>query len=280
MRRFAVPVMLALAGALAATPASAQTPAAQGIGVVTTLAGPATVARAAAAPAPLRFRDALFARDRVATGEGGFLRVLLGGKALVTVRELSVVTITEDLARTTMDIESGKLSLGVVPTRVRPGESFEIRSGNAVAAVRGSVVIAEIVRPQGPTGPIRTDLYVLRGLLEVILRTGGTPVQVTAMQALSVLGNTLGQIRQLTPDEAGRITGDLRPRPQHTGAPDAARQTAGAQGQSQIQTDIEVLGGGSGGVGKDTQVDPPTSIPRQVPLLPPRQAPLCRGPYC
>ena len=278
MRRFAVPAGLALAGWLAATPATAQTAAPQGIGVVTTLAGPATVARATQATAPLLFRDAVFTRDRVSTGEGGFVRVLLGGKALVTVRELSVVTITEDLARTSMEIDRGKLSLGVVSQRVRPGETFEIRTGNAVAAVRGSVVVAEVTRPQGDAGPLRTDLYVLRGVLEVLLRLpGATPVRVAAMEALSVLGNTLGPVRQLTPDEAGRIVGDLRPRPQHTGAPDAARDAAGTQGQTQIQTDVEILGGGAL---RDTHVDPPPTIPRQVPLLPPRQVPLCRGPYC
>ena len=59
----------------------------RGVGVVTTLAGTVTVARAALpAPQPLRFKDDVFLRDHIATAEKSVVRVLLGGKALVTVR--------------------------------------------------------------------------------------------------------------------------------------------------------------------------------------------------
>ncbi|HTI53037.1 MAG TPA: hypothetical protein VMC04_02320, partial [Verrucomicrobiae bacterium] len=55
------------------------------VGVVTTLAGNATVARAALPePRPLRFKDDVFLRDRISTAERSIVRVLLGGKALVT----------------------------------------------------------------------------------------------------------------------------------------------------------------------------------------------------
>jgi hypothetical protein len=67
-----------------------------GVGVVTTLAGNATVARATlSSPQPLRFKDDVFLRDRITTAEKSIVRVLLGGNALVTVRELSALTITE-----------------------------------------------------------------------------------------------------------------------------------------------------------------------------------------
>ena len=67
---------------------------AQGLGVVTTLTGTATLARASQSQ-PLRFRDSLFEQDKIATAEKSLVRVLLGGKAVVTIREFSELTITE-----------------------------------------------------------------------------------------------------------------------------------------------------------------------------------------
>src|SRR5215831_19361920 len=66
------------------------------VGVVTNVEGVATVARVALPePRPLQFKDDLFLRDRITTGERSLVRVLLGGKATVTARERSVLTITE-----------------------------------------------------------------------------------------------------------------------------------------------------------------------------------------
>ena len=88
---------------------------------MTTLAGNATVARAALpSPQPLRFKDDVFLRDRISTAERSIVRVLLGGKALVTVRELSALTITEDTGRSTIDLSSGKIAMGVLRQRMRP----------------------------------------------------------------------------------------------------------------------------------------------------------------
>src|SRR5437879_11769377 len=65
-------------------------------GVVTLLLGTATITRAALpAPASLGFKDAVFIRDQIKTAEKSTVRVLLGGKATVTARERSVLTITE-----------------------------------------------------------------------------------------------------------------------------------------------------------------------------------------
>src|SRR5258706_9546323 len=64
-------------------------------GVVTTLRGTATVARTTATePAPLKFKDDVFVRDRITTGDESVARILLGGKAVVTIRERSQLTIT------------------------------------------------------------------------------------------------------------------------------------------------------------------------------------------
>jgi hypothetical protein len=120
-------------------PASAQT--SDAVGVITTIDGRATVARPAlTVPLALKFKDDVFGRDRISTQENSLVRVLMGGKAILTVRELSEVTISEEPGRAVVTLPSGKVVLAVAKHRMRPGESIEIRTPNAVAAVRGSVL--------------------------------------------------------------------------------------------------------------------------------------------
>ena len=116
------------------------------VGVVTTLDGRANVARPALpAPLALKFKDDVFGRDKISTQENSLVRVLLGGKAILTVRELSEVSITEDAGRAVVTLPDGKVVLAVAKQRMRPGESIEIRTPNAVAAVRGTIVAALLI---------------------------------------------------------------------------------------------------------------------------------------
>src|SRR5437016_8443597 len=93
-------------------------------GVVSTLQGTATASRAGAPqPIPLKFKDDVFLQDRIQTGDQSVARILLGGKALVTVRERSALTITEIPGRSTVELEAGKIGLAVARERMRPGES-------------------------------------------------------------------------------------------------------------------------------------------------------------
>jgi hypothetical protein len=109
------------------------------VGIVTTIDGRATVARPALpSPLAIKFKDDVFGRDRISTQENSLVRVLLGGKAILTVRELSQVTISEEPGRAVVTLPDGKVVLAVDKKRIRPGESIEIRTPNAVAAVRGS----------------------------------------------------------------------------------------------------------------------------------------------
>src|SRR5436309_6324065 len=86
---------LALVAFVAATPATAFAQLTKA-GVVTTLLGTATVSRASLSqPLPLKFKDDVFVQDRVITGDDSVARILLGSKAIVTVRERSSLTITE-----------------------------------------------------------------------------------------------------------------------------------------------------------------------------------------
>ncbi|MEK7444405.1 MAG: FecR domain-containing protein, partial [candidate division NC10 bacterium] len=224
---------------------------------MTTLSGQATVARAAVpAPVALKFKDDVFVRDRISTAENSLLKVLLGGKALVTVRELSVFTVTEEAGRGAVDLDSGKVAFSLVRQRLRPGETYEIRTPNAVAAVRGTVVVAEVFRRSSQVGqapiPIQTDFSVVSGsgFIDVFLFLRGIavapPVRVGPMEMLSILGSVFGQVRPLTPDAAARLMANLRPKPQHTGTPDPARRALTGQQQDEAAIDAGTAGGQPG----------------------------------
>src|SRR5438876_702738 len=105
-----------LASAIATLAIASLASAQERAGVVTTLKGKVTVVRASSSKlTPLKFRDAVFVRDRITTGKDSFARVLLGGKAVVTIREFSAVTITEVPGVATVDVGGGR-----VEPRARP----------------------------------------------------------------------------------------------------------------------------------------------------------------
>src|SRR3989442_5701442 len=127
-------------------------------GVVTTLEGNVTVTRVALPqPQPLKFKDDVFVNDKVTTGDKAIARMLLAGKAVVTVRERSSLTITEVPGKSTIDLDAGKIALAVARDKMRPGDSIEVRTSNAVAGVRGTVFITEVIRAtaQAGGGPAR-----------------------------------------------------------------------------------------------------------------------------
>jgi hypothetical protein len=163
-------------------------PQAERAGVVVALEGAAVVARASES-APLKFKDDVFVHDRITTGERSIVRVLLGGKATVTAREHSVLVITEVPGSTTIGLSSGRVAVAVSKDLIKPGEVVEIRMPNAVAAIRGTIVVAEV---DGPTSLVT----VLRGLIEVtridpVTRsTIGAPRDVAALQTITVTGTT------------------------------------------------------------------------------------------
>src|SRR5215470_976178 len=135
-------------------------------GIVTALQGTATVTRASlSTPRRLKFRDDVMLQDRIATGDESVARILLGGKAVVTVRERSVVTITESPKLSTIDVADGKIALAVAKERMRAGESIDVRTPNAVAGIRGTVVIAEVSRRGTDT---TTRFTLLTGVIEVM----------------------------------------------------------------------------------------------------------------
>jgi uncharacterized membrane protein YgcG len=214
--------LIALALVLLAAPVvRAQTAPA---GVVTTLQGSATVLRAATRESlPLRFKDAVFLHDRITTGDDAIARILLGGKAVVTVRERSVLTITETPGLATVDVAIGKAALAVVKERMRKGETIEFRTPNAVAAVRGTVVIAEVDQTSAQVGrgatAFTSTFTVLRGVVEVsqfdpsTRRMLGPAVSLGALQTTRVTGLRGLGVRPpqpVSPDTVRRLSTDYR----------------------------------------------------------------------
>ena len=221
--------IFAMAAALlcAGLPTVAAAQAEESAGVVTTINGDATLIRAVAAarPVSLKMRDEIFVRDRIHTQQHSLVRVLLGGKALITVRELSVLTVTEEAGRVTVDLVSGKIGVAVDKGRMRPGEVIEIRSPNATAAVRGTVFVVEVdpVKAGMATPVTTTRVHLFQGALDVSahLDPSQPAVRLAELQSVVVAGNTLGSVRPLTREAVAALTADLKPKQvQSKDAPD------------------------------------------------------------
>lgn len=154
-------------------------------GVVTTLEGRVTVTRASLSqPAPLKFKDDIFVRDRIVAGKDSAARILLGGHAVVTVREHSTVTITEAPGVATVDVAAGRVAVAVAREKMRPGDRVEVKTPNAVAGIRGTVVVAEVFSAN------HSVITVLKGTIDVArLEAGqlvGTATIVNALQRVIV----------------------------------------------------------------------------------------------
>ena len=223
-----------------AAPVAAQ---ASKAGVVTSLQGTANLQRVSATETtpqvlPLKFRDDVFVQDRITTGDQSLARILLGGKAVVTVREHSSLTITSTSGTETIDITAGKIALAVAKERMSPGERIDIKTPNAVAGVRGTVVIAEVSQVTASaaeqSGGVNTRFTLLTGLLDVNLLDPsgrrGAAFTLNPLQTLSLTGFTPppGGPRNITPQQGRAAANDykvgLKDAPQGSNAQISDRQ--------------------------------------------------------
>jgi len=204
-------------------PASAQEP----VGVVTAVAGPVMVARAAEAVEPLRFKDQIFLRDRVTTGDQAIMRLLLGGRVLVTARARSTLCITEVPGATTIDLASGRISVTVDRAKMRAGDLVEVRTPHAVVAVSSETLIVE-VGYEGSTFTVlggRVDVFRLDPVTgaavepatpvtagEVVTVKGGRvsrPQPLAAVRAQELAGQFTMPVRAMSPLALGSIRDEL-----------------------------------------------------------------------
>lgn len=263
-------VLLSGGALLSASSVSADTTrGANAAGIVTTLSGEVTVTRAALPNQQLRlkFKDEVFQHDRISTKEHSLARVLLGGKSLVTVRELSDLTIAEDPGRPSfINLLGGKISLAVAKLRMRSGESIEVRTPNAVAAVRGTVLVVEVTpllrktasnpdgrashavlngtetvdaTPVAMSSDYLTTLHVLHGNVDVFDLAGNFQGNLQGGFNMTVVGGAFGKPSPNPP--LSEIVGDLKSDPQVTDPPP---QTIEALSLTQ-QAELKALANGS-----------------------------------
>jgi hypothetical protein len=211
-------------------------------GVVTTLEGKVTVVRASSPElTPLKFRDAIFVRDRIATGKESFARILLGGKAVVTIREFSAVTITEVPGVATVAVGSGRVAVAVARERMRPGDLVEVRTPNAVAGIRGTVIVAEVFDAQ------HSVITVLKGVIDVTRldagRAAGPATVLNALQQVTVSGpNPVSAPQSISIDAAQKMGADFRAAPPRS----APRATTAAVSQGEVERAAKDMGGVAG----------------------------------
>jgi hypothetical protein len=153
------------------------------IGTVTAVEGQVMAARAAAPqPVALTFKDPLFPEDRIATGDHGVARLLLGSSATLTVRERSGVTLTDGVGHPTIGVIAGTVGLAVLGERLQPGQEVDVRTPN-VSVTAGGTVGVVVVRPR----PIvETVLIGMRG--QFVARIGSRSITVGPGQTLRVTG--------------------------------------------------------------------------------------------
>src|SRR5262249_12272457 len=160
-------------------------------------------------PATLRQKDNIFIRDIVDTREKSSARMLFGGKATVTVRELSRFEVREETiagggTRSTIQVNSGAVLVNIARDLMKPGDEVVVRTGNAIAAIRGSMLYAEATKPDQST------LAQLSGEAAVQCPDSSQPpvnlTRFTATDISGVGGNCdIGAIRAVTEEFAALL---------------------------------------------------------------------------
>ncbi|PYN14201.1 MAG: hypothetical protein DME05_16235, partial [Candidatus Rokuibacteriota bacterium] len=178
-------------------------------------------------------------------GESSAVRVLLGGKATITARERSVLTITEIPGTATVRLASGRAAIAVVKDKMKPGEIVEIRTPNAVVAVRGTVVIAEV---EPVVGGYRSTITILKGHVDVTKLDGagrltGAAVDVRMLERVIVTNaKPLAAAEKITRRDAESLAAQFSFVPQ-TG-PTASTEALTAQVKAAAINDaIQAVGG-------------------------------------
>ena len=190
--------------------------------------------RAAGTASPLRSRNNVFVGDRIETAEDSCVRLLLGGKAVLTVTDRSVVTIGEQPGVAIIDLGTGTIALSVARERLKAGDAIELRTPDAVAQIRGTILVAEVSANAGAAagapGRAASRFTALTGVVDVIpldaARQRTSALTLPAVQTLAVRqGAPPDPPRALTPLEARSLFSSLRlratpsPVPSYTAPP-------------------------------------------------------------
>src|SRR5437773_3671226 len=228
-------------------------------GVVTVVEGNVIKRRVALPDSPLKFKDDVFMQDTVTTGDQSLARLLLGGKAVVTVRERSVLTITEVPGRSTIDLQSGKFALAVAREKMGAGEEIQIRTPNAGAGVRGTVVVTEVERQGAQVGTgvpaVVTNFFVLRGAITAQQRDAagnafGNLLQIGTMQSYSGAGFASPRVLPVVSGNLPVILSGLQPTGRKGGGDAGKEQVKAQQVQAAVLLASAVAPAGGQNVGQ------------------------------
>jgi hypothetical protein len=125
---------------------------------------------------------------------------------------------------------------------MKPGESIEIKTPNAITAIRGTVVVAEVIR----TGrDVQSTITLLRGLIDVTQldpvthQRVGAAVPMQPLHSLSVMNTPLAAPKAITPETAKRLNAEFSLIPGSAPAPGAAPAVRHAVKQAAV--DAEAL---------------------------------------
>jgi hypothetical protein len=257
----------------------------QGLGVVSTLTGQATVRRSGSgAPVPLKFRDAVSAGDTISTAKGAVVRLLLGETALAQIREHSSLALRRDGEALTLELRTGSVGLNVAG-QPKGGQTIQVLTPNARAVLgRGTVVLRAARTPKAQT---QTTVYVLAGSADLFLRDVARrpPVVLAAARKLIVTGRTMGAARVLTAAESEQLAAQFRPGAlRHATAPPEVVKDTVRRGKASAAKELAKYPelGRPGAVGPTTRVEPPPGSPSASPAppgsAPPASSGLSKGP--
>jgi len=155
-----------------------------------------------------------------------------------------VITITEIPGTATVRLASGRAAIAVVKDKMQPGEIVEIRTPNAVVAVRGTVVIAEV---EPIVDGYRSTITILKGLVDVTKLDGagrliGPAVDVKMLERIVVTSKPLATPEKITKQAGEALAAQFSFVPQDGPAASTEALTAQAK-ETAINDAVQAVGG-------------------------------------
>src|SRR3989442_8505168 len=188
--------------------------------------------------------------------------------------------ITEVPGKSTIGREIGKIAMAVARDKMRPGESIEVRTPNAVAGVRGTVFITEVIRAtaQAGGGPssVTTRFFGFQGVVNIT--QGGQQFTLAPNQFFSATGIGAPTLGTMSLEQRNSAMSGLQPSAAHVGGTQEAASDAAMS--TTVATFSQALGIVTPSDTLPVSNTPPVS--KIVPILPGgrQQASCTRGAEC
>lgn len=158
----------------------------------------------------IQSRDDVFAGDRICTERDAFVRLLLRGKVLFTLREQSEITLAEKRTNAEVILQRGQLALQVDPLLLAPQESVEVSTPNTMLNMGGGLLVVNV---QTLDNDYLTDIAAVHvpAPVSVCTRGGLGCVNLSTGQAITLRGAAFIPVRELDPAEANRLARTAEP---------------------------------------------------------------------